>query len=261
MMLSPQQIEARKGRLTASRISALVSGDRDKIMRLWREMLGMEVEEDLSRVWAVQRGAATEELNLRWYAMKNGPISRQGEVVDHPVHDWAACTLDAWINDLACPLEAKDVGGQEPLEIIIDRYQPQMTWTMECTGAVQCAISVIMGAREPVVEFIEYDAEYAAELVRRGEMFMACVRERREPVALEVLAAPAIVDTVYEMTTSNAWMSYAIEWLDSKEAASRNKDAEKLLKNLVPSDAKKCFGGGVRITRDRAGRLSLREDQ
>ena len=35
----------------------------------------------------------------------------------------------------------------------------------------------------------------------------------------------------------------------------------KILKSLVPSDAKKCFGYDVQITRDRAGRLSLRELQ
>ncbi len=260
-MLSPQQIDARRGKLTASRVAALVTGDRDKIMRLWREMLGIDQEEDLSNVWPVQLGAATEVLNLRWYAMKNSPVTRCGEVVEHPVHDWAAATLDGWDSVLNCPVECKHVGGHEPLEIIIDRYQPQMQWQMECTGAAQCAISVIMGAREPVVEYVEYDAEYAAELVKRGEMFMQCVRERRDPVVLEAVAAPAIAETVYDMSTSNQWCSYAVEWLETRDATKRNEDASKLLKAMVPDDAKRAFGAGVRISRDRAGRLSLREDK
>ncbi len=260
-MLSPQQIDARRVKLTGSRVAALVSGDRDKIMRLWREMLGMEVEEDLSKVWPVQLGSATEALNLRWWEMKNGPISRCGEVVEHPIHDWAAATIDGWDDNLKCCIECKHVGGHEPLEIVIDRYQPQLHWQMECTGTVQCAISVIMGAREPIVEFIEYDAEYALELITRGMMFMQCVRERREPVALEAVAAPAIAETVYDFSSDNRWGNYAVEWLESRGAAERCKDAEKLLKSLVPEDAKKCFGNGVRITRDRAGRLSLREDK
>jgi hypothetical protein len=38
-------------------------------------------------------------------------------------------------------------------------------------------------------------------------------------------------------------------------------DAAKVLKSLVPPDARKAFGYDVQITRDRAGRLSLRELQ
>ena len=45
----------------------------------------------------------------------------------------------------------------------------------------------------------------------------------------------------------------------NKEAADDCKEAEKVLKSLVPADAKRCTGYGVRITRNRAGSLSLRE--
>src|SRR4029077_7712576 len=88
-VLSPAQIEARKGKLTASRVAALMTGDAEKILRLYREMIGEAVEEDLSDVWAVQLGAATESLNLDWYEMRRNPLSRRGEVVVHPRHDWA----------------------------------------------------------------------------------------------------------------------------------------------------------------------------
>ena len=156
-MLTAEQSEARKGKLTASRVAALMTGDVEKIMRLYKEMIGEEVEEDLSRVWPVRLGEATEQLNLDWLEESGVKLSRRGEVVVHPKYDWAAATIDAWCNELQCPVEAKHVGGREPLEVIIDRYQPQMQWQMEIAGARQCMITVIMGANAPLVETIERD--------------------------------------------------------------------------------------------------------
>ena len=97
MSLSAAQIEARKGKLTASRIACLMTGDAPAIMRLYREMIGEELPEDLSHIWPVRLGEATEQLNLDWYEEGGGsPVTRRGEVVGHPKHLWAAATLDGW---------------------------------------------------------------------------------------------------------------------------------------------------------------------
>ncbi len=259
-MLSAAQLKAREGKLTASRVACLMTGDAAKIMALYQEMIGEGEPEDLSHVWPVRLGEATEQLNLDWFEAKNGsPLTRRGEVVTHPVYPWAAATLDAWSEELRCPVECKHVGGREPLEVIIDRYQPQMQWQMEVTRADECALSVIMGANEPVVEFIPRDPEYGAEMVLRGRQFMHCVETRRAPVALPAVPAPADASKVYDMSLNNSWAIRAEEWLRNYDAAEIVKAAEKTLKSLVPADAKKCFGHEVQITRDRAGRLSLRE--
>lgn len=258
-MLTPAQIEARRGKLTASRVACLMTGDAIAIMRLYREMIGEELPEDLSAVWPVRLGEATEQLNLDWYEMSGSPLTRRGEVVTHRLYPWAAATLDGWDETLGCPVETKHVGGREPLEVIIDRYQPQMQWQMECTGATQCALSVVMGANAPVVEYVERDAAYAGEMLNRGRQFMACVEKRREPVVLDPVPVPVDATKIYDMTGNNAWALHAGQWIETREAASRNKDAEKILKAAVPDDAKKCHGHAIQITRDRAGRLSLRE--
>lgn len=259
-MLTDAQIAARKGKLTASRVACLMIGDAMAIMQLYREMIGDAEPDDLSAVWPVRLGEVTEKLNLDWYERGAGvPLTRRGEVVQHPRYKWAAATLDGWDEALRCPVETKHVGGREPLEVVIDRYQPQMQWQMECTGARQCALSVIMGANAPVVEYIEFDADYAAEMVRRGDQFMRCVVARREPVALDPVPAPADATKTYDMASNNAWAAHAGIWIETRQSAASNKDAEKILKGLVPGDAKRCHGHAVQITRDRAGRLSLRE--
>jgi predicted phage-related endonuclease len=259
-VLSPAEITARRYRLGASDIACLMLGDAPKIMRLWQEKLGEIEPENLDHVWPVQLGSATEELNLRWYAMKNGIVTRMGEIVIHPKYRWAGVTLDGWDESLSCPIECKHVGGREPLEIIVERYQPQMQWQMEVTGAKQCALSVIMGANEPVTEYIEFDPVYAAEMISRGAQFWRCVEQCTPPVVLDPVAPPTDATKIIDMTGNNSWASSASVWLETKLQADVCKDAEKILKSLVPADAKKCHGHGIQITRDRAGRLSLREE-
>jgi predicted phage-related endonuclease len=261
-MLNAEQIKARTGKLTGSRIACLMQGDAEKIMQLWLEMTDDPsfVPEDLSRVWPVRRGECTEQLNLDWFEMKNGtPVTRRGEVVVHPKYDWAAVTLDGFIDYVYCPIEAKDLGGREPIEVIIERYWPQLGWLMECTGTNRCALSMIIGGNEPVVEFIERDDNYIAEMVKRGEQFMTHVANKTPPVVLDAVAAPIDASKIYEMDEDNVWGDQAAVWLNTRSATVQNRDAEKILKSRVPEDAKKCFGHNVQITRDRAGRLSLRE--
>jgi hypothetical protein len=61
------------------------------------------------------------------------------------------------------------------------------------------------------------------------------------------------------MEGNNSWASEASLWLENIAAKRQAEQAEKTLKAMVPADAKKAFGHSITITRDRAGRLSLRE--
>jgi hypothetical protein len=257
-VLTAEQHAARENKLTASRVSALMSGDPAKIRDLWHLMIGDPnyVEPDLSDVWPVQLGVATEVLNLRWFSRKHGPISRVGEVVVG-TPSWAACTLDAWSVDRGCPVECKHVGGREPLETIIARYAPQTTWQCLVTGAKEYALSVIMGAQEPIVEYLPLDEAYAKELMTRAEQFMAHVENLTPPVAV---AAPVIADKIVQMD-SPEWKAQAERWRQSWGAAKTAAEAEKALKGMVPADAAKAVGFGVTVTRNRAGSLALREDR
>lgn len=260
-MLSPTQLAARENKLTASRVAALMTGDADKILNLWKELIGDPsfVSEDLSGVWPVRLGEATEQLNLDWYERKQGALTWRGEViVGKP--EWMAATLDGWDVARKCPVEAKHVGGREPLETIIARYAPQTHWQMMVTGASECALSVIMGANEPVVEYLPLDKDYAAELMKRATQFMQCVENMTPPFALAPIAAPVIAEKIYSMD-SPEWAANAARWLQTAGAVETAKDAEKKLKALVPDDAKKAVGAGVQISRDRAGRLSLRQQK
>ncbi len=262
MSLTAEQQAKRAGKLTASRVAVLMKGDPAGVLRLYREFIGEEQEENLDHVWPVQLGSWTEKLNLDWYERKNNVVlESRGEVYRHPGLEWAAATLDGWDPNLNCPVECKHVGGREPMETIIDRYQPQMQWQMDCTRATQCALSVIMGANEPIVEYVPCNEPYTKLMFERAEHFMMCVDMRMLPVEIAPIGPPIIPKTVRDMNTNNHWAHQAIEWLTTKDASDRCDDAQKALKAMVQPEDLKCFGHGVRITRDRAGRLSLRKDE
>lgn len=178
MALTQAQLDARDGKLTGSVVGCLMTGNRDKQMSLWRELIGDPTykRDDLRAVWAVQLGSTTETLNLDWYERKtHHEVIRRGEVVVWPGVDWAAATLDGYDAVLDIPVEAKHVGGWEPRATIVERYRPQCMWQMMVLKATNCAMSIVEGARAPVIENVVYDAGYADILYQRAETFMKCV--------------------------------------------------------------------------------------
>lgn len=258
-MLTPEQIAARKGKLTASRVACLVSGDKQKIYDLWREMtddpsyVPEPPSEDLE--WWYALGLATEPVHLDWLERAYGPISRRGEVVSHPTHSWAAATLDGWVNDM--PVECKHVGGYEKRETVVNRYMPQMHWQAFVTGRNQCMFSAIEGNRKPNPEIITMDAVYGDELFERALVFMGHVNNRTPPVALDPIAAPVKPTKEYDMSKSNSWSDSAAKWLANKQGAEMFNDAVSSLKELTPADAVKATGHGIVSSRDKAGRIKI----
>jgi hypothetical protein len=257
MSLTPEQQKLRAGKLTASRVGALMSGDDAKVLRLWEIMTGAAEEDDLAGVWPVQLGTATEQLQLDWYERKTGvAVTRRGEVVVLPGADWAAATLDGWDGERV--IECKHVGGRERRDVVIARYQPQFHWQMLVTGTGDLLLSLIEAANEPVYELITLDAGYAAELRARAERFMESVWMLTPPVSLAAVAAPAIAIRQVDMSASNAWAHLAGLWLNTRDAAKQFAGAADELRQMVPADASVTYGHGVEITRDRARRLTIR---
>jgi hypothetical protein len=117
-----------------------------------------------------------------------------------------------------------------------------------------------MGANQPIVEYIDRDDDYIAEMVRRATAFMECVRTKTPPVEIEEPVPAPIPGKVYDMSGSNSWSAEAFLWRENIAAKRQAEQAEKSLKAMMPADAKKAHGAEVVITRDRAGRLSLREE-
>lgn len=261
MSLTSEQLAARKGKMTASRVACLMTQDEAEILQLYKEFIGEAEPENLDDYWPAVLGSHTEALQILWYMKKSGRVSMQGEVVTHPVKEWAACTLDGWDEDALCPIECKHVGGFEPTEIVIDRYQPQMQWQMWVTGAGYCALSMIKGAREPIVTHVDREQAYIDEMVERAEDFLMAVAMREPPVQLPPIVAPADATAIVNMTGNNAWAIHAQDYIDHYEGAHKYEESKKLIKRLVGPSVKRAFGHGINVTRDIRGSLRITLDK
>lgn len=261
-MLTEQQIAARQGKLTASRVACLMKADVEEIYNLWLEMTGdpsWQPMEDYENIWVVKLGEATEQLNLDWISRTEGEIIRRGEVVQHPKIDWAASTLDGWMNKYDCCIEAKHNNGFEPVQQVIDRYQAQMHWQMLCTRTDRCGISIIRGTKEPEFYLVPMDRAYADEIVKRAKDFMEHVRNMTPPVHREPAVIPVFEATkTIDMSENLAWQALAINWIELKPQEQRFKKMDKEIKELVPDDVKVAHGSGIVCKRNKAGHLSIK---
>lgn len=261
-MLTADQQKQRQGRLTGSRIAPLMTGDAERIMRLYRIMIGEEPEEDLSHNFQVRLGEVTEDLQLDWYEEQNQRLlTLRRAFVTHPERDWAGATLDGFDPLLGCSIECKHVGGHEPMELIIERYQPQLHWQMFVTRTDQCALSVIMGTNAPVVTYIPRDWDYLNIMIKRAERFMYHVGMRTPPLKIAPAVEPPAWDTLAkrDMTGNNLFGVNADTWLATKRSHREHEDAKDVLKSLITEHDREIFGHGVRVVRDRANRLHVRE--
>jgi hypothetical protein len=187
----------------------------------------------------------------------------RGHLVIHPERDWAAATLDGFDPLLDCPIECKMVGGREPMEIIIDRYQPQMHWQMYCTRTAQCALSVIMGTNPPVITYVPRDADYMLEMVHRAVNFMFCVGMRKPPIELAPPVDPPAYDTliVRDMTGNNDWAMWANNFIETRIAHENHENAKAVLKSKIKDNERELHGHGVLVRRDKANRIHVRESK
>ena len=103
MMLTATQIAREKENLQLEQNGTpLMTADVARIMQLYLEMTNDPafVPEDFSSFWPVLLGEATEQLNLDFFEQKNGlSVTRRGEVVVHPEIEWAAATLDGFVEE------------------------------------------------------------------------------------------------------------------------------------------------------------------
>lgn len=261
MAFSTEDAAKRAGKLTASRVACLMTGDAEAILRLYREMIGELEPEDLSDNWQVQLGIATETLQLNWYEKETGRVLEwRNRTIVHRGYDWAAATPDGWDRELQCPVEVKHCIGWEPVEAIIDRYQPQCHWQMWCTQTDRAVLSCIRGAAVPVIEYIDLHPPYMKDLIDRASHFVMCVAMRSPPVELPRIRPPIDPTRVVDMSLNNAWSDKAAIWLENRPMYQAYEAAKEDLKAMVPADARRVFGAGVQVTRAKNGALTVRTD-
>ena len=144
---TPEWAEARAGRVTASRIDAVLSRARDRKSegatrrnykaQIISEILTGRPQESGYTNKAMEDGKELEPLARSAYELARGEFVETVGFVVHPTIERAGASPDGLVGDrglvqIKCPFPATHIGYLLGDEVPPD-YQPQMLWEMACT--------------------------------------------------------------------------------------------------------------------------------
>ena len=268
MALTVEQQLRRKGKLTASMLPILMSGDEAALLRLYREEIG-EIEREPPN-YAMQLGSMVEHFVLDYTQIKTGnAIARRGEVVDHPTIAEFCCTLDGYRAKDDAVIECKFLAPFWPREQFVPHYYPQVLAQMRCTSAARGVLLVARGTNEPE----EYDltpapddaaaTAYEREMWGRVAAFLLCLRTFTPPVAVRKVIAPEFWRTIdladEPMPNWGTTLLAHLQVLEAtREASAEHARAGDEARKLVPDDVSTVLAGEHRLSRNKRGAVSIR---
>ena len=255
------QAGERRAFVGGSDANVILSGDGEKVVRLWREKRGEEEPAELSRVLPVMLGCWTEAFNRQWFEQLSG--ERVGSIGEHVAcarRSWRRCTLDGVVEGSGALWEAKHTSAFARSDEVLERYMPQLQHNMAVTGRERAVLSVIFGNHKYEMIEVASDWLYQLELLEAEEEFWDCVQTGKEPVPLTPPPPPRPIGTREVcLEGNNAWASAAVDWLAHRDAAKKHASAVTSVKSLVEADVARAFGHGIEAKRSRSGAITIRE--
>ena len=261
LRLSSERLDARNRGIGGSDANIILSGDSERVLRLWQEKRGEVEPEDLGGRLSVVLGCWTEDLNRQWYEKLSGnPVIDAGAQLTCSKHRWRKCTLDGVVENTGAIFEAKHTNSFVKPDEVLDRYMPQLQHNMAVTKAERAVLSVIFGnARYEMFEVVA-DWLYQLDLLEAEKAFWNAVLSGEPPVAVEAPPAPRPLATrELSFEGNNAWAAAAADWLETSKAAKTHATACKSLKELLEDDVGRAFGHGIEAKRSKAGAITIRE--
>lgn len=262
--LTSKQLAKRRHSIGGSDANIIMSGDQEKIMRLWQEKRGEAEPENLDDVLPVVMGQWTEELNRIWFARRTGRrVTNAGDEIVHPKHSFLHCTLDGLTTTPeghSSVFEAKHVNPFNfDLGVIVARYQPQMQHQMMVTNHPFATLSVFVGNLKWECTIVPADLFYQAELLDHELRFWDAVQNGTLPEGLEPVEPPSPIKNfrTVDMTGRNEWAALADDWLTHVGVIKTFEKAEKELKAMVERDVGHAHGHGIQIKRNAIGHLRI----
>lgn len=258
--LNDQQLEARKLGVGGSDANIILSGDPERIHKLWLEKRG-GLATDLSANLAVALGKWTEEFNRQWFERVTGfKVGSTGVALVCAELAWRRCNLDGMIQAEDAAWEAKHTNAFAKPDEVLERYMPQLQHNMAVARVDRIFLSVIFGNQKFEIFEVESDWLYQRELLDAEIAFWIAVQRGEEPTAAPTPLPPKAVGTrEICMEGRNAWAAAASDWLAHRDAAKIHAIACAEIKTLVESDVSRAFGHGIEAKRSKSGAVSIKE--
>lgn len=253
--------EVRRSFIGGSDANVILSGDGDRLTRLWLEKRGEAEPEDLTGSLAVMLGCWTEPFNRQWFERISGErLVMVGRPFNCSKYPWRRCTLDGIIETSGAVWEAKHTSAFAKPDEILERYMPQLQHNMAVTGADRAVLSVIFGNQRYEIIEIASDWLYQLELHEAELRFWECVVTGKQPVAVIPPASPGPIGArEVSLQGNNLWAMAAADWLRHRDAAKAHASACSSIKEMVGNDVSRAFGHGIEAKRSKSGAITIRE--
>lgn len=260
MNAQPQQrsaewYESRKGRITASRVGAILGLSKYRAAAdVLREMVRehFDAPREFAGNEATRYGEAHEADALAAYEQRFAVMVEPCGLVPHPMHDFLAASPDGLVGEhglVECkaPYLARYTTPSA-------EYVAQMQLQMECAERDWCDFVIWREGEPIIVERIARDPNWLTRDLTALQSFIA---KYNETIESPELAAPYLADKERDDET---WRNVVAEWRDAKrnadEAAEREKRARAEIVNLAPQGAKGC---GITVSRvETEGRIDYK---
>jgi predicted phage-related endonuclease len=261
LRLPDEKAGERRSFIGGSDANVILSGNAEKILRLWREKRGEAGPEDLSSSLPVMLGCWTEMFNRQWFERLSGErVTSPGRRFTCSKYGWRRCTVDGVVESSGAIWEAKHTSAFAKVDEVLERYMPQLQHNMAVAGAESAVLSVIFGNHKFEIVEVASDWLYQLELLEAEEQFWHCVLTGKEPMTVAVPPAPRPVGTREVcLDGNNAWASAGFEWLKHRDAAKAHASATTLIKSLIDEDVGRAFGHGIEAKRSKSGAITIRE--
>ena len=258
--LRPDELLARRLGIGGSDANVIVSGDSERIRKLWLEKRGA-AGDDLSDRIQVSLGAWTEPFNRQWYERVTGEtVAGVAGALICRLHSWRRCNLDGFISAKNAVWEAKHTSAFAKPEDILERYMPQLQHNMAVAKAERAVLSVIFGNHKFQIFEIASDWLYQIDLLAAEKNFWRSVQDGTEPVPAPIPVPPKVVGTrEVSLEGHNNWAVAAADWLQYRDAAKAHSTACVEIKGLIEDDVGRAFGHGIEAKRSKSGAITIRE--
>jgi hypothetical protein len=252
---------SRRGFIGGSDARIIMGDDEAALLRLWREKRGEEEPEDLSGNLIVQLGAATEDLNRRWFERNTAQVVTDVQRhLRHPINRWMGATLDGKVEGTGAVFEAKFMlPWSFSEEAAAEKHMAQLQHNMWVVNAKEAVLSIITGGGKWVEITLPADALYQHLLITAERKFWRCVESGEPPRVFLVEPPRPRIEAVrvVDMSSSNSWAEFAGVFCSTRTAFLEHERAKGELKVLMPEDAKEAFGHGIRAKRSKSGAVSF----
>jgi hypothetical protein len=265
-MLTAEQQRIRAFKTTASQAPIIMSGDTDKILRLWQERIGEAEPEDLSDSWPVQLGSYLESFILDWHERKTGmELTDRGTFYVHPQYPEMGATLDCYrpIDDTV--IDCKVCSHWQPIDHLVAYYSGQVICQMRCRAAAHGALLIVHGGSAPQEIPIIPDADYETILWQRLLAFELCVRTLTPPSPIAPIVPPEQWRTI-DLAAADPWPNWAHEftsnlerWRELRAPANEFEEISTTIKELVPTDVGLVSYNGMVVKRNRRSAITIKD--